>query len=260
MRVEDFQAEIKRHKENIIRIERAIAKLPEGKLSHSVRNGRDVYRVLRDGKYVSVNRKKEKDYLDKLIVRSTLECRLRDEKKLLEIALSIEEKYKKLKLEYDEYLSKHLDFENVLKDYYNENDEKYENLLEPDAHIEPHFKENLKIRTIDGTCVRSKSECMIYNALHDNGFTFKYERATKASDKIYLSDFAIVHPKTKKLIIWEHLGMLDNPEYLRSSIEKIINYVKAGYIPGVNLIITYETKDKVLDSQEILKVIDLYLK
>ena len=43
--------------------------------------------------------------------------------------------------------------------------------------------------------------------------------------------------------------MMDNPEYSKNAIQKIEMYIKNGYIPGKNLILTFETSKKSLNIQ-----------
>ena len=60
-------------------------------------------------------------------------------------------------------------------------------------------------------------------------------------------------------MIWEHLGMLDDPEYRRSAgWEKVRSYLLNGYIPGVNLILTAETADAPMGPKAIEEMVELY--
>lgn len=53
--------------------------------------------------------------------------------------------------------------------------------------------------------------------------------------------------------------MMDNPEYARAAIRKIESYEKNGIYPGENLILTFETRQNVLDFKIIEEMIDRYL-
>ena len=253
-----IESEALRRDKNVKSLKRAIAKLPEGKISYSLTKGKYYYRILRNGKYVSISYKNEKDYIDKLIIRQILESRLLDEQNFLRIDKEYINQIDKTDKQYEKMLDKYPEFEKLLKDFYKVNDLDAEKLLETDIEDEPPFKECLKFRTNDGTLVRSKTEGMIYNELLRRGYIFRYERPLKIYTGICFPDFTIVHPENKNIIIWEHLGMLDDPTYLKKNTEKIIGYIRAGYIPGVNLIITWESSDKVFDSKEMMKVMDLY--
>lgn len=67
-------------------------------------------------------------------------------------------------------------------------------------------------QTLAGVMVRSKSEVIIANILHDRGVPFEYERALKSSDgEQHAPDFTISWKG--KTFFLEHLGMLDNAGY-----------------------------------------------
>ena len=51
---------------------------------------------------------------------------------------------------------------------------------------------------------------------------------------------------------------MDDAEYREKAKRKLVNYTRAGIIPGVNLIITYETDYNPLDFQVVKKLIDAY--
>ena len=64
--------------------------------------------------------------------------------------------------------------------------------------------------------------------------------------KIY-PDFTIYHPMSNKIILWEHFGLMDNNSYAQNAKIKLGTYIDANYIPGNNLIVTYESKEMPLD-------------
>ena len=59
---------------------------------------------------------------------------------------------------------------------------------------------------------------------------------------------------------WEHLGMMDDPNYAENAVQKIITYGQNGIIQGKNLILSYETKLKPLDQRQILLLVRELLK
>ena len=54
--------------------------------------------------------------------------------------------------------------------------------------------------------------------------------------------------------------MMDDAEYAARAVEKLALYSANGYFPGKNLIITMESKSAPIDSLEIGRVINEYLK
>ena len=60
-------------------------------------------------------------------------------------------------------------------------------------------------------------------------------------------------------ILWEHLGLMDIPEYAEKAIRKITAYEENGYFPGENLILTYETAGQPLNLKLLKDTIKRYL-
>ncbi|MCR6637455.1 MAG: RecQ family ATP-dependent DNA helicase [Sporocytophaga sp.] len=91
-------------------------------------------------------------------------------------------------------------------------------------------------QTLSGVMVRSKSEVIIANILHDNGITFEYEQELCSPDGIlYSPDFTIT--SNNKTYFWEHLGMLEDEDYANNWKIKKAWYEK--HFPG-QLITTEE--------------------
>ncbi|MFQ9213592.1 MAG: hypothetical protein ACLR4C_08105 [Eubacterium ventriosum] len=44
----------------------------------------------------------------------------------------------------------------------------------------------------------------------------------------------MLNRKTRKEIYWEHLGMMDDADYVEKAIKKIELYEKMGYFKGIN--------------------------
>ena len=75
--------------------------------------------------------------------------------------------------------------------------------------------------TDKGERVRSKSEVIIANALHRNKIPYRYEYPLQLSNgKIVYPDFTVLNLKTRKEYIWEHFGMLDDPHYRETMLNK----------------------------------------
>ena len=68
----------------------------------------------------------------------------------------------------------------------------------------------------------------------------------------------IYHPQFGKIYCWEHIGMMDNPTYSKDVYNKLQIYNDFGYIPSINLITTFETKDTLLTSDTVEKIIKQY--
>lgn len=109
------------------------------------------------------------------------------------------------------------------------------------AKFKPYRPEELKVPTIDGKFVRSKSEALIYNHLLLQGITFVYELPTRVGTQTFWPDFTILSETDYKTeILLEHQGMMDSQYYRDRFFEKQYEYWKAGYIQGVNIFYTFD--------------------
>lgn len=124
--------------------------------------------------------------------------------------------------------------------------------------------EALKIPTKSGLYVRSKSEGLIADTLYENHIPFRYEQALQLGGMKLYPDFTILHPGSlaeiflqetsqrdiaqRDIILWEHFGLMDSAGYANNAKLKLSAYLDARFIPGQNLILTFETRDKPLDS------------
>ena len=116
-------------------------------------------------------------------------------------------------------------------------------------------------RTDRGEYVRSKSELIIANMLFREGIPYDYERPVVLKNgKIKYPDFTVLNTRTGREYIFEHFGKLDNEEYRFKNLEKIKDYENSGYIQGINLIMSFETKDNPLDTTHIRNLIEAFFK
>lgn len=114
--------------------------------------------------------------------------------------------------------------------------------------------------TDNGIRVRSKSEVLIGNELLNFGVPFRYEYPVTMTNGIVVHpDFYCLNIRNRQEIIWEHLGIMDDPHYVENSIKKLNWYFKKGFIIGENLIITFETKRNPLNTKLTKKYIELHL-
>jgi len=121
--------------------------------------------------------------------------------------------------------------------------------------------DDIEIITERGERVRSKSEKIIADKLYALGIPYRYEYPIcMAGGEIFHRDFTVLHIEERKEMYWEHLGMLDDMDYLENALQKIIIYEKNGIFPGKNLILTYETKKNPLNPSIVNMLIDEYLK
>lgn len=78
------------------------------------------------------------------------------------------------------------------------------------------LQEGLIHRASTGIAVRSKSELLIYEELCRAGYRPEYEKPLTLSGSTRYPDFTIEDEISGRNIYWEHLGLLEREDYLRS--------------------------------------------
>ncbi len=74
--------------------------------------------------------------------------------------------------------------------------------------------------TSKGERVRSKSEVMIADALYQAGIPYRYECPLQLEGQTVYPDFTILRAGDRQEIYWEHLGMMDDPEYCVNALKR----------------------------------------
>lgn len=137
----------------------------------------------------------------------------------------------------------------------------YQEMKKYKESIPVQYPEDLKISTLDGTMVRSKSEALLYNCFSTAGFYVLYEFPYEYEPGKYVrTDFTLIHPKTGRIVLWEHLGMWFHKElstsYRRNYLTKTDTYMKLGFVQGINLFVSFET-ELGIDMERISKDINV---
>ena len=236
-------------------LKRQIKGLPNGKLI-CARNGKYYkwYRTV--GQKTMYLPKKNRELAQKLARKKYYEHLLEDkikEKYAIQFYLNHYPNSPK-----SEEILKKEEIRNLLNDYFKPTSEEAEQWIREKYEKNTLYPERLIHLSSSGNMVRSKSECMIDTMLFMNKIPFRYECALEIGEIKVYPDFTIMHPKTGKIYYWEHFGLMDNPEYAQKAFSKQQLYTSCGIIPTHQLIITYETKERPLDSSEIERVIENY--
>lgn len=117
--------------------------------------------------------------------------------------------------------------------------------------------------TLKNERVRSKSEMIIADELYRYEIPYRYEMPLMLEDwgksVIFRPDFTVMNQKSGKIYIWEHLGMMDNPEYIEKNIKKLDIYEKNGFLLGENLLLSHETSKTPLSRIVLDSYIECYL-
>ncbi len=120
-------------------------------------------------------------------------------------------------------------------------------LAEP--YQRPGFKEGApEFYSTKGLRVRSKSEALLADLYDSLGIPMKYEcPLTLWNGRVLHPDFTLLNVPERMVFIQEHFGLVDDPAYMNQVVRKINDLQLSGWYPGVNMIMTFETKDSPLD-------------
>ena len=111
------------------------------------------------------------------------------------------------------------------------------------------FEDGRFHHTLGRIAVRSKSEVIIANLLHDRDIPFRYEQPLYASDgSFYLPDFTVTW--RGKDYFWEHVGMLHREDY-RAHWETKRAWYETNF-PGC-LIVTEESSELSPQADKVIR-------
>ena len=72
-------------------------------------------------------------------------------------------------------------------------------------------------------------------------------------------DFTFLSERTRRIVYWEHEGMMDNADYAKAAVRKIELYEKNGIFPSEDLILTFETSTSGINMELVKKQVQRYL-
>lgn len=120
------------------------------------------------------------------------------------------------------------------------------------------FESDLKHTAKDGTRTRSKSEMSIANEFAERGKPYVYELPIFVSHFLIHPDFSFYSNKKGKVIYWEHAGKLGDDKYMKDYSERVDLYIRGGFVPGIDVIFTFDTISGNLDARMIKALLDEY--
>jgi len=124
------------------------------------------------------------------------------------------------------------------------------------SHSEKNDAGTVTFQTNRGDQVRSKSEKIIADWLLLHHIPYRYEQQLKLSSSFMVHpDFTVLNTETRKEVYIEHLGMMDDPRYADTAVMKINRYQLAGYRMGIDVLFTFETKARPLDTAVLNKAL-----
>ena len=100
-------------------------------------------------------------------------------------------------------------------------------------------------------CTRSKSEAMIATRADGRNLLYRYDAEVVLGNKSVYPDFTFFDRKNRRIIYLEHLGKVDDEQYMMRNLQKLEEYAQCGIVLGDNLFITYESKMRPLSIKDI---------
>ena len=146
-------------------------------------------------------------------------------------------------------------YQELLSPYFKPQTQVIQDWMNDPFEQNPNYSENKIHKASSGNLVRSKSEALIDMILYTNRIPFRYECALRLGDYTIYPDFTIMHPKTGKIIYWEHFGRMDDLKYNKNIGERLQRYINHGIVPSINLITTYETLEHPLNIEMVRKIV-----
>ena len=133
--------------------------------------------------------------------------------------------------------------------------------INPNKWIQENFQRNTRAFayehfTNNGVPVRSKAESMIGTALEYREWLFICEPKMNFHIEIKCPDFAVMMPKTRKVIYLEHFGKMGDLSYVKDTMDKLVLYSQYGLKLGDNFFFTWESDTQPLNEYDIKAVLD----
>ena len=256
------------NKQKLKEVEKKLSNAPTGSLKIQTRKGKDFYYHQYKNEISCEFERKFIRVKDKQLVNDLAQKRyLNKIKPLLEEQINMLEEFQR---EYNQ---------NIINDVYDNLSDRRRQLITPisitpkeqvriweNETYEPNKKytENMIYETDRGEKVRSKSELIIANTLNQNKtLVYKYERPLEliinGQVQVFYPDFTILNINTGKINYWEHAGLMDDPTYSSQFVNKINSYLENDIVLGINLVVTYETRNNPLNIKYVRKNIECLL-
>ena len=111
-----------------------------------------------------------------------------------------------------------------------------------------------------GETVRSKSEKILADLFLRKQLPYIYEpKIILRNGQVIYPDFLLLNVPQRKTFVYEHFGMMDNPQYAQKAIEKITMYSENGYWYGDTFLFSLETTETPLNTKNIEELLHKFI-
>lgn len=133
--------------------------------------------------------------------------------------------------------------------------------IDPETWKQENFERNsyefkYEHYTANDIQVRSKAESMMGTQIEARGWLYICEPKLNFGIKIKYPDFAVMLPKTRKIVYIEHFGKMGEYSYVVDTMNKLVLYSMHGLHLGVNFFFTWESEFKPLNERDIADVLN----
>ncbi len=240
-------------KEEITELQLKLGECPEGNLNCVNNKGYYKWYYHKDSMQLYIP-KKQRKLAEQLAVKKYMSALLEDKKREKE-AIELYLKYCVANNGLAEKLLSNKEYQNLLSNYFRPVDSSLSEWMQASYETNNKYPEQKILKSCSGNMVRSKSEMMIDSSLYIHKIPFRYEDTLALDDIILYPDFTIRHPKTGEYFYWEHFGLMDDPVYCKNTFSKLQLYTTNNIVPDINLITTYETRERPLSMEKIERII-----
>lgn len=107
-----------------------------------------------------------------------------------------------------------------------------------------------------GETVRSKSEKMLADLFDRLGIPYVYECAFLHKDgTVSYPDFLLLNLRLRKTVLFEHFGLMDDPEYVQNFCKKLRVLTEDGLVFGVDFLFSSETASLGIDLEIVTQML-----
>ena len=122
------------------------------------------------------------------------------------------------------------------------------------------FEFNNAFQGYNGELVRSKSEALLTNIFAKLNIPYIYEpKIILPTGVVCYPDFLLLSIRRRRSYIYEHFGMMEDPEYALRCVKKINTYNRNGYIFGEHFLCSFESKEIPYDEVAIEAMLKIHL-
>ena len=244
-----IEADIRFYKRYKVFLGKKLRNLPKGNIYYKENNGHKRPYVRRNGKECYLNQKKMKEIIG-----------LRNRKEIERALRLIDDNIRVL----DSIEGDIADFDAIVPQLADQKETEGMNRSQKAEFISNRFaseenRANSRKRnmTSDGIGVRSRAELILYEHFKSLGLEFYYEKPLMIDGIVFHPDFTIVRKSDRKIILWEHNGMMDRPDYVATFQRRQFQYAGAGYLPFVNLIYSYDFGEDTIDLLYVDRLLEM---